>query len=226
MSRRGARTSGFNTPFAGLSKHRPPTPPSAPPRTPQPSPPPEPRRETDFRSAMNGVTPLLDPKSRVEPAKREETSQPDDDALALAQLHALVRGEGDFRLIDTDELRSGMAPGVSFELVERLQRGAYAFRRHLDLHGHTREQAKEALVAFISTARHDAERCVLVVTGRGKGSPDGVSVLRDALPRWLSRGPLKAHVLAFCTARPHDGGPGAFYVLLRRPGVRPYGGVT
>jgi DNA-nicking Smr family endonuclease len=33
---------------------------------------------------------------------------------------------------------------------------------------------------------------------------------------WLSRGRIAREVIAFATARPHDGGSGAVYVLLRR----------
>ena len=79
-------------------------------------------------------------------------------------------------------------------------------------------QSLKELLRFIGGSRRGGEGCVLVVTGRGKRSPNGLSVLREALPRWLSRAPLNSHVLAFCTARRVDGGPGAFYVLLRRAG--------
>ena len=57
---------------------------------------------------------------------------------------------------------------------------------------------------------------MLVVTGRGLHSKDQVSVLKDALKRWMATGRFSRHVLAFATARPHDGGAGAVYVLLRR----------
>jgi DNA-nicking Smr family endonuclease len=162
---------------------------------------------------MQGVAPLSH-DARVEPKKRETSELPSDDQLALAELEALVSGDGTFTLADAGEVISGRAPGVNNRIIERLRKGHYAFRRHIDLHG---------LNDFIIGARRNGERCVLVVTGRGSHSPGGVSVLRDALPRWLSRAPLRAHVLGFCTALRHDGGTGAFYVLLRRPGVPPFG---
>jgi DNA-nicking Smr family endonuclease len=43
-----------------------------------------------------------------------------------------------------------------------------------------------------------------------------VPVLKNALVGWLSHGRLSRFVLAFCSARPVDGGAGAIYVLLRR----------
>ena len=59
-------------------------------------------------------------------------------------------------------------------------------------------------------------RCVLIVHGRGRNSPDQRPVLKDAVKLWLTRGELGRRVLAFSTARSYDGGSGAMYVLLRR----------
>lgn len=220
MGRR-SRQEGFNSPFKALKL---PDPPAAPAK---PAPPP-PREQDDdggalFLRAMSGVKSLESEGSRVEPAKTLEPQHPDDEAMALMELESLVRGSSPFDLTESEEMQSGAAPGVTQELLRSLQKGEFAFRRHLDLHGHHREEAHAALISFVTTARRDGERCVLVITGRGKSSPGGISVLKDALPRWLSRSPLRAHVLAFCTALKVHGGPGAFYVLLRRPGVRPFG---
>lgn len=147
-----------------------------------------------------------------------------DDEAAVAELEALVNGgENKFTINESEEVLSGVAPGVNQKLLAQLRRGEFAHRRHLDLHGHSQEEARLTLAKFIADARKGGERCVLVVTGRGRSSPGGISVLREALPRWLSRHPNRPHVLAFCTAQAHDGGAGAFYVLLRRPGVKPYG---
>lgn len=178
----------------------------------------------EFLRAVGGVAPIVATSKRVEPEKRLESALPDEDTLALAELQALVEGDTPFHVVESEEFYSGSAPGVSHELVEKLREGAFSFRRHVDLHGYTRDDAKTALTDFIAAARRDGERCVLVVTGRGKSSPGGISVIREALPRWLGRFPLRSHVLAYCTARSVDGGPGAFYVLLRRLGSRPYGG--
>jgi len=41
-------------------------------------------------------------------------------------------------------------------------------------------------------------------------------VLKERLKVWLTRGRIGRGVLAFCTARPSDGGAGAVYVLLRK----------
>ncbi len=110
----------------------------------------------------------------------------------------------------------GAAPGVNRQLVLSLARGDIRYHQQMDLHGLLLEQAKLVFHAFIVRMRRQGERCILVITGRGKSSPGGISVIRDAVPQWLSKPPLSDMVLAFTTANRHDGGPGAFYVLLRK----------
>jgi DNA-nicking Smr family endonuclease len=224
------KSSGFNTPFRGVDLPRSTAkavqaPPAA--KRVQPGAAPQAESVDDnelFLRAMSGVAamPAAGPP-RVEPEKTLERRGPDDEALALMELESFARGDAPFALTDSEEFHCGAAPGVTHELLRSLKHGDYAFRLHLDLHGLHRDDAHHALGEFIAEARRHNERCVLVITGRGKSSPDGISVLKETLPRWLSRAPLRAHVLAFCTAQPIHGGPGAFYVLLRRQGQRPFG---
>src|SRR5207244_4136779 len=110
--------------------------------------------------------------------------------------------------------------GLDPRVLRRLKRGEFAVQGHLDLHGLSREQAKPELEAFIGTARTAGKRCVLVVHGRGLHSKDQIPVLKDALRLWFTLGKMARDVLAFATARSHDGGAGAVYVLLRRRDAR------
>ena len=100
----------------------------------------------------------------------------------------------------------------------KLRRGEFSVQGHLDLHGLTRDEAKRAVEEFIRGARTAGKRCVLLVHGRGLHSKDQVPILRDAVRGWLATNRFSRHVLAFATARPADGGAGAIYLLLRRPG--------
>ncbi len=231
MGRRQKSKKGFNTPFANVElppAKQPATAPVAGAISGQVASPDASEETSDseeqlFADAMRGVEPFEQNGARIEPHKRETANLPNDDELVVAELESLVRGESPFNLEDTGLMVSGRAPGVSHKIIDQLQKGTFAVRRHIDLHGCTRETARDLLNQFIAESRRSDARCVLVVTGRGLRSPHGMSVLREALPRWLARAPSRAHVLAFCTAQSIDGGPGAFYVLLRRPGKRPYG---
>ena len=109
-------------------------------------------------------------------------------------------------------MRSGLDP----RLVTRLRRGEFALQVHIDLHGMVLADAKVALETYIGDSVRKGRRGVLIVHGRGRGSPGGHPVLKHATAQWLSHGTSSGCVLAFTTARPADGGAGAMYVLLRR----------
>jgi len=107
--------------------------------------------------------------------------------------------------------------------AEKLRRGKFNIEARLDLHGLNRETAFDALRAFILNSYNTNKKCVLVITGKG-GWQDATEslmdkkpgILRQSLPQWLSDPALKSYVLDWQTAKPKDGGKGAFYVLLRR----------
>ena len=212
----------FNNPFRGLKLPPKEEKPKAP--APKPPPPPPPRREglTDedlWQMATDGAAPLTDRKERIRPGPRPQARVPpqlDPEIAAYEELRALVRGEAPFDLADSDEFIEGCVHGLDPRVVRRLRKGEFAIQGHVDLHGMTREEAKAALEAYVSRARHSGKRCILVVHGRGLHSKDQVPVLKDALKRWMMTARFAEHVLAFATARPHDGGAGAVYLLLRR----------
>jgi len=153
----------------------------------------------------------------VEPAKKSALPpRTDEDAEELAQLAELVAGDAPFDLSDSDEFIEGLLPSLDPRIVRKLKKGEVAVQGHVDLHGLTREEARGALEKFLLAARQSQKRCVLVVHGRGLHSKDQIPVLKTSVQLWLTRGRMARWVLAFTTARPHDGGAGAVYVLLRR----------
>jgi DNA-nicking Smr family endonuclease len=83
----------------------------------------------------------------------------------------------------------------------------------------TADRAHAALARFVADGACRGLRCVLVVTGMGRGPDGGVrgdGVLRRETPRWLGVAPLSHHVLAVFAAHRRHGGDGALYVYLRR----------
>jgi DNA-nicking Smr family endonuclease len=142
----------------------------------------------------------------------------DPDAEAWEVLLRFVRGEGRFDLSDQDEWVEGCWHELDPTVMRRLRRGEFSVQGHVDLHGLVVEEAHVALAGFVRQGRLAGKRCLLVVHGRGHHSKDRTPVLKERVVAWLSRGRLAREILAFCTARPHDGGAGALYVLLRRGG--------
>ncbi len=99
---------------------------------------------------------------------------------------------------------------------QSLGKGHVHIEASLDLHGLNRDQSERAVYRFIRKAYQEQKRIVLIVTGKGRFSPSGVSVLRQELPRWLKGDELSDIVLFYKIAKPKDGGDGAFYILLKK----------
>ena len=229
------RKEPFHSPFRDMREQlraiSSPPPAAPPPAAPAASPPPPARspkvlmqrEKAVFLAEMAGVTPLpKDPRGRVEkPQLTPKPLYPTDDYEALADLRDLVEGRGEFTIQYTDEYMEGLAPGVDRRLAQRLHRGDYAVQAHIDLHGHTVEEAKVAVERFVTDAYAAGQRCVLLIHGRGRNSKDNRPVLKEQVRIWLSHGRLSRLVLAFATAPLTNGGAGAVYVLLRRvPGFQ------
>jgi DNA-nicking Smr family endonuclease len=114
-------------------------------------------------------------------------------------------------LLEVDAEHGFRQPGIGADVTARLRRGHWAVQREVDLHGLRREQAREALAAFLREATRAGIRCVRVVHGKGLGSPGRAPVLKSLVQRWLSQ---KREILAFVQAKPLEGGAGALVVLL------------
>jgi len=114
-------------------------------------------------------------------------------------------------LLLTDDGLSFRRPGIGADVPVRLRRGQWALQGELDLHGLTREEARERLSAFLREAHRRGQRCVRVVHGKGNGSPGRQPVLKDKVQRWLAQ---RVEVIAFAQASGAQGGAGALLVLL------------
>ena len=168
-----------------------------------------------FGAAMAGVrkkvpterVPRVAPRPPAEP--RQSAA---DDRAVLAELLA----GPDPEYFESGETLSYTAPGVQDRVLRQLRRGAFRLEGELDLHGLNRDKARAAVVAFVAECRVLDRRCVRIIHGKGNGSPNTGPVIKRQLDGWLRK---LRDVLAFCSARPQDGGTGAIYVLLRRAQV-------
>lgn len=165
-----------------------------------------------FLRAMGQVRPLQARGRQVSPEPQPGTPPPQGEV----SLQDFMDGKLEFALSFTDEYLEGHVVGLDQMIMNKLRAGGLSPEAHLDLHGLNALQAFEALRGFMRACWYKGLRTVLVVPGRGRNSPDGMGVLREKLQSWLTQEPFKRVVLAFCTAQPHDGGPGSVYVLLRK----------
>ena len=164
-----------------------------------------------WQEVMRDVRPLSGRRISL-PEERPSAQRPGPETPTRpAQAASAPRPAGEL-----PELGPGVAPGVDKRTLRRLHRGQLEIEARIDLHGLTQEEAWRALHAFLDGARKADRRSVLVVTGKGETQGRALGVLRAAVPRWLNQPENRALVLAFCPARPKDGGAGALYVLVTR----------
>ncbi|MDP3871227.1 MAG: Smr/MutS family protein [Methyloversatilis sp.] len=165
-----------------------------------------------FRQAVEGVHRLSTdrilletPPPRAWPVQREA-----DDRSVLAES---IRGplSTDLRLEGGEE-PSFLRAGLGKQVLRDLRRGRWVSQGQIDLHGATRDAAHDLVVGFMHDAHRRGLRCVRVIHGKGLGSPGREPVLKGLVLGWLMH---RQEVLAFCQARPHEGGAGALMVLLK-----------
>ena len=170
-----------------------------------------------FVRAAGDVKPL---RQHAPPHRRVDLAPEQPAPVAVQQrldeqrvLHESLSDEFDAAtLLDIDEALSFRRPGVGMDVVRKLRKGGWSIQGEIDLHGLRREEAREALSAFLRESLKRGMRCVRVVHGKGLGSPGKTPVLKGKVHSWLVQ---KDEVLAFVQARGDEGGAGAVVVLLR-----------
>jgi DNA-nicking Smr family endonuclease len=178
-----------------------------------------------FTRAMDGVTPLENDLVAPEPKDGDLIMQQVMESLrkqdqeVIDTLRALVHGKSRFDITSTGEYLEGHVIALDPRVLKQLKEGNFTVQAHLDLHGYIKEEAKTLLSSFIRNSHATGFRTVLVIHGRGLKSDVG-PVLKENVVRWLTTGTLSHLVLAFCSARPCDGGTGALYVLLKKSPTR------
>jgi DNA-nicking Smr family endonuclease len=171
-----------------------------------------------FEAVVSDVRPLTHDRHLPEPVYLKPVPISAREAETLRELDALVRGDAPFDWRDggdADQCLRGSVPGLDRRVVRRLAAGEFTVQAELDLHGVDSATARLLVERFLIGSGARRLRCVRIIHGRGRNSPDGIPVIKRQLPRWLARGAARRWVLAYSSAPPHDGGAGASYVLLR-----------
>jgi len=166
-----------------------------------------------FRRAVADAVPLP-------PSNRADVARPRPKPIARQRLRdeqqVLVDALADpwdwEAAISTGEELVFSRPGVPTAALRKLRRGGWVIQGELDLHGHTGDEARIALAAFLNRCMIEDRRCVRIIHGKGHGSKNRLPVLKNKVRHWLMQ---REDVLAFCQARTVDGGAGAVIVLLK-----------
>jgi len=164
-----------------------------------------------FRESVKGAKPLRSkkkaPTRRPKPLPRARFADQERRAVMEESLRLDLQ---DGEAFSGEDLWYAK-PGVQLALMRKLRRGQFSARAELDLHGLRSEDARVVVAEFLYEAGQRGFRCVRIIHGKGLGSGPKGPVIKQKLGGWLRQ---RKNVLAFCSARPVDGGTGALYVLL------------
>ena len=209
------------SPFAALKGVKTETAPAPAAPAPKPAPAPRPADDADlFLRAMADVQRLHQVRrpppatKSAEPPPRPLVRRIEEEEQQLF-LQALQQLKLDVTFRDELPEEAPAAPRGSNRL-RQLRRGTIRIDYELDLHGLTRDEAIEALAAFIGGAYRRRQQAVLVITGKGNNSP-GEPVLLGAVTTWLGR-EGKSMVSETVVAPKEMGGDGAVVAFIRTNG--------
>ncbi|MBI5783453.1 MAG: Smr/MutS family protein [Gammaproteobacteria bacterium] len=165
-----------------------------------------------FRKAVGQIRAVK--QDKIHPHRKRRKPVPDQTLRDQREvMNSLLSDAYEPADIETGDELLYTRPGLQHSVIRKLRRGQYAIEAELDLHGATSVQAREAVNIFLKKARDQEKRVVRIIHGKGKSSEGKLPVLKGKVNSWLRQ---KGEVLAFCSARPNDGGTGAVYVLLKR----------
>lgn len=165
-----------------------------------------------FRREVGPVNPLR--HSGTEPTPSRPSPLPRQTLRERAQIREeMLYGDLDPADLETGDELVFIRSGLQRNVLRKLRRGQYSVTRQLDLHGLTVPQARGVVSDFLAACVASDQRCVRIIHGKGNNSRNRQPVLKIKLNGWLRQ---RNEVLAFCSARPVDGGTGAVYILLGR----------
>lgn len=142
-----------------------------------------------------------------------ETSDPGQEEGPVTDQELFLEAIGNMDSVFRDELPSDEEPHAVPRRMRQLRQGKLAPEAQLDLHGASRERARQKVRFFLEDSVYQGIKTVLIITGRGKGSEEG-PVLRDDIEKYLAH---EAHtwVIEWGRAPARYGGEGALVAFLR-----------
>lgn len=166
-----------------------------------------------FRDAVKDVRRLkgsrrIQPHGLRRPSPRPRQRELDEQQVLQDMMSDPVHLED----VETGEELLFTRNGLQQKLLKKLRRGELSTEAELDLHGYTVAEARQAIAQFLPACRKQQLRVVRIIHGKGYGSFQKLPVLKTHVAHWLKQ---RDEVLAYCSARPVDGGTGAVYVLLK-----------
>ena len=93
----------------------------------------------------------------------------------------------------------------------------YSTYSKIDLHGHTLDEAHQALTQYVKKNFNQKKSLHIVITGLGNKSSDGeffTGKIRKKFPLWLETEYFQKYIKSYFPCKIQHGGLGAFYIKL------------
>ena len=165
-----------------------------------------------FLLEMKDVTQIDQDKARIPDPRRD---RPREGRRMVSHVMDIALDEKcGLNVVNLPEYMEGYIDGLNPLTMEKLRNGEFSVQSVLDLHGLSVSGANDAFGAFIGHSIQRGVRCVRIIHGRGLKSRKG-PVLKENLKEWIIRAMCRKWVVAFCSPKMADGGPGATTILLR-----------
>jgi len=111
-----------------------------------------------------------------------------------------------------DDIHRAKFDGIVEEKHQRNNNGSGAvFNVTADLHGMKKHEALKVLEIILKRAQGKGQH-ILLITGRGNNSEDGIAVIREAVRYYLDRDGAK-YIKTYRVAPSEHGGDGAFIII-------------
>ena len=166
------------------------------------------QRNRGEQEGKQGARPRQNIGEEIEEAVEQEPKQRET-KKARGGVSPSVVGEAEKQLRGKKS-RGGSGLGLDRRSARRLRRGEMLVEERIDLHGLLRGEAREVLRMRLRSCYERGLRCVLVISGKGKG------IVREEVMLVLESVEIRDIVVKHDEAQLRDGGAGARYVLLRR----------
>jgi DNA-nicking Smr family endonuclease len=153
-----------------------------------------------FYETFADVKPL---QPHAKPAARPKKKAPPEPTKAAKPVKAAAKPKPALKPV------RDVPPEIGGHRATQLRKGRGDPEARLDLHGMTQSEAHRALLRFLTRARANEARMVLIITGKS-------GVLNRQFKPWLAQGEFAPLVSGVSGAHKRHGGAGAFYVLLKR----------
>lgn len=162
-----------------------------------------------FAEAIAASKPLTPKKQIKEPERSDDTPS---QAYRRYQASKISDAADPIPIVSAETPLLFRRTIVSDKKWRALQQGLFPNPATLDLHGLREDEAIRRLNDFIYQSHQKKINVVLIVHGKGNRNTLHAPILKNAVNVQLRQ---LDSVLAFCSARPEDGGNGAVYVLLK-----------